>query len=174
MVEIPAYRFFVMLIFIWILIIILILLMYKIFEMIEEKRKMSQLAEERIEENLINKFYENFDIVSKQITSEVLECLIEMEKLDEIYNQIIEKTSDFIDDTSYFELKESTLNKIIDEKIKDIETKTKKKESFKSLIDEIEACQKRFPQFNQIYVEKKNILKEKISHNIKEQQMKEQ
>lgn len=162
MIEMSVYRFFVMLIIVWILIIILILLMLKLFSTIQNRKKIAELAEERIQENLINKFYETLEIVSNQTTPEILECLIEMEKLDETYKQICEKDDEFMNEITYLELKESTLNKIIDEKIKVIENSSKKKEKLKGLLGELQVCQERYPQYNTVYVDKKNAINDKL------------
>ncbi len=127
--------------------------------------KMFEFIFGKIEENpeiLREKFYKNLEIVNSQESDEILECLIEMEELNKIYKQIIEVDDEFMDDLSYLRLKESALSKIIDKKIASIKGQ-KKKERLNALIEEIETCRKRYPEYNEIFVEKTNVIKEKIN-----------
>lgn len=150
-------KFFEILLLIWLIIIVFILIMMKVFDLIFDKMEAKVNTED-----LKNKFYDTLDVVSKQSTKEILECLIEMEQLDKIYKLIEEQDKEFMDELSYLRLKESALSKIIDEKINSIKGQ-KKQEQYESLIEEIKTCQKRYPEYNEIYVDKKNLINEKRS-----------
>ncbi|MBR3198433.1 MAG: hypothetical protein IKG27_00280 [Bacilli bacterium] len=113
-------------------------------------------------EKLREKFYKKLEIANSQESDEILECLIDMEELNKTYKQIAELDDEFMDDISYLRLKESALSKIIDKKIESIKGQ-KKKERLKALLEEIEICRKRYPEYNEIFVEKTNMIKEKLN-----------
>lgn len=162
MIQITLYRFLSILLIILSLIILIILLFIGLIELMFSKKKIDEYMEESAKEDLIEQFYQNLDKVSTQTTGEVLECLIEMEELDKLYNQVTNKEPEFIDEVSYLRLKESVLNKIINNKIKTTEGGKKKKESYKALLDELDVCQKRYPKYNAIFVDSINTVKEQI------------
>ena len=138
------------------LIILIIIMLTSIFFIVIElymtETQSEKYTKEKNIDNMIDKFYNNYDKVKHQTTKEILECLIEMEKLDSIYEEIKEIKIDFMNENEYLKIKEATLNHIIKEKIKDIELSKRKTEKFKSLLDEIEVCRKRFPEYNEIYI----------------------
>lgn len=157
------YVFATSLIVILFLVTLLTLIFFVIIEYIISKSQTDEYIEEKNKEKKIEDFYEKFAEVKNQTTKEILECLIEMEKLDEVYNQIKEEQIDFINELEYLEIKEKTLNYIIKEKIKDIELSKRKTENYKSLLDEIDVCRKRFPEYNATYIENENIINERIA-----------
>ena len=162
MTGVILFRFISTLIIMLLILSVIVVVLMAIISTLKSKDSIDEYMESKKQENLIDKFHEKLDIVSSQTTQEILECLIDMEKLDHIYEQIIKNDKNFMDEISYLKLKEKTLANIIDEKIYKIKSGTKIKEKFKALLDEIEACRERYPQYNAVYVEKTNIIKKKI------------
>ncbi len=159
MTEIMLYKFLCTLLTILIIILITVLILMVIFEYILSKKSNDENIEEKRQEKLVEDFYEKLNEVSNQSTKEILESLIEMQDLDKLYSEI---TIDFMDEISYLKLKESTLNKIISDKIKTIEEGKNKKENYKALLDETKGCKERYPQYNEVFVENINIIKSKL------------
>lgn len=142
----------------WITIIGLILLIFTVIELVLSKNEIDKYYEEKKETELKGKFQKILEKVKIQETKEILECLLEMENLDRIYREIRENEYEFIDETTYLKIKEDTIDDIITAKIN--ETKNNK-EKIKSLIDEIDSCRERYPEYNEIFIKNINKLKKK-------------
>lgn len=142
----------------WLTIIGLILLIFTVIELVLSKSEMDKYYEEKKETDLKDKFQKKLEKVKVQETKEILECLLEMESLDQIYREIRGNEYNFIDETTYLKIKEDTLDDVITSKINEAK---KNKEKIKSLIDEIDSCRERYPEYNEIFVKNKNILKKK-------------
>lgn len=155
MITIPETSFYTILIIVFCIIFALILLFFTIINLILSKMETDKYAEKKYSDDLKDNFYNTLNEVTKQKTGEILECLIEMEKLDNIYREIKERHYSFMDDLSYLKLKEDTLDKIIKEKIETIKTGKKKKEKLTSLQDELETCRNRYPEYNEVYIKNK-------------------
>ncbi len=162
MTILTLYKFLCTLIVILLILSIIVVVLMAIISALKSKDNVDQYIKSKRQEDLIDRFYENLNIVSSQTTQEILECLIEMENLDQLYTQIVKIDKNFMNDISYLKLKEKTLSNIIDEKIINIKSGTKVKENLKGLLDEIDVCRKRYPQYNEVYVEKTNAIKEKM------------
>lgn len=140
---------------IWLSIIGLTLLIFVIIEIILSKMETDKYYEKAKERELRQKFQDKLEIVKSQHTSEILECLVEMESLDEIYSEIEANNYNFMSGHEYLNMKKEVLDKIIKDKIETVKrSKTKKK----SLIGELEGCRERYPQYNEIFIENKDIL----------------
>ncbi len=161
MSQIALINFLLTLGIILLIVLILVVIFMIIFEYTLFKYDEKDFKQKKDEE-LSEEFYETLNDVSSQITKEVLESLIEMEKLDKLYNEITQNDQKFMDELSYLKTKQDILNKIISDKVKEIEENRIKKEKYKALLDEIKVCKKRFPQYNDIFVENINIIKSKI------------
>ncbi len=142
----------------WLTIIGLILLIFTVIELVLSKNEMDKYYEEKKEEDLKGKFQKKLEIVKTQETKEILECLLEMESLNQIYREILENNYSFIDEATYLKIKEDNLDDIIQTKISKVKSN---KEKIKSLIDEIDACRERYPEYNEVFIKNKNILKKK-------------
>lgn len=142
----------------WLSIIGMILIIFVVIEIILSKMETDKYYEEAKERELRQKFQDKLEIVKSQHTSEILECLVEMESLDEIYKEIELNNYNFMNEHEYLNLKKEILDKIIKDKIEEIKkSKTKKK----SLIGELEDCRERYPQYNEVFIENKDNLREK-------------
>ncbi|MBR3209398.1 MAG: hypothetical protein IKF82_03925 [Bacilli bacterium] len=140
------------------------LFMFAIFEIIIFMVEMEGKTKNKDVKDLIKKFYSDLDAVRTQSTNEILECLLDMEKLDETYNTISDKYM-FLDDISYFKLKEDILENVIFNKINSISNDGDAYEWMKSILDEIEGAGKRFPEFNYVFSKYSYVLNEKINEN---------
>lgn len=145
-----------------VIIVILVIIFYFVFKLIIRKKRDIKILEEK---KLIDSFNKLLSKVEEQSSDEILECLIEMESLDKIYEQITERQLGFLDELEYLKLKEDTLNEIIENKIKNIKPNRNKKDNLKSLKDEIITCKNRYPQYNRIFVKHINTIKKKITKN---------
>ena len=135
-------------------------IIFGILELIFSKRKSDQYIKEKNVKELIKKFYGKMDVVSTQSTQEILECLIEMEDLDKLYDEIIESDIEFMDEMSYLKTKEDILNKIIKDKI---DNSSNSIEDLQSLLSEIDVCKSRYPKYNGVFVSNTNLVKKRIS-----------
>lgn len=108
---------------------------------------------ERIDtyDDLVQQFRDMFKTVRYQNTAELLECLIEMDELDKIYEKIQATDEKFINKIAYQILKKETLSKIINEKINSISISPKKLQKFKDLKDELEYCKERYPEYSEVF-----------------------
>lgn len=139
----------------WLTIIGLILLIFVVIEIILSKIEMDKYYEEAKEQELKDRFREKLQIVKTQKTDEILECLIEMDGLDDIYREIEENDYDFLDEQTYLNTKKEILDTVIKDKIASTKnSKTKKK----SLIGELDGCRERYPQYNEIFINNKEKL----------------
>ena len=139
----------------WLSIIGLTLLIFAIIEIILSKMETEKYYEKAKERELKQKFQDKLEIVKSQHTTEILECLVEMESLDEIYKEIEANNYNFINENEYLNMKKDILDNIIKDKIEDIKrSKTKKK----SMIGELDGCRERYPQYNEIFIENKESL----------------
>lgn len=142
----------------WLSIIGLTLLIFVIIEIILSKMEIDKYYEKAKERELRQKFQDKLEIVKSQHTSEILECLVEMESLDEIYREIEANNYNFMSGNEYLDMKKEILDTIIKDKIETVKrSKTKKK----SLIGELEECRERYPQYNEIFIENKEIITNK-------------
>lgn len=144
---------------VWFFVIGLTLVCFLIMEIIITKMETDKYIDEKNEEELKEKFYKKLDIVKTQQTDEILESLIEMNELDEIYNQIVDNEYTFMDELSYYKMKEDVLTVIINEKIDKVKSGKKKKENMKSLKSELEICKDRYPVYNAVFVDSINKIK---------------
>ena len=139
----------------WLSVIGIILLVFVIIELMLSKVELDRYYEENKNQELKDKFKEKLEAVKSQRTTEILECLIEMEALDTIYREMEENNYNFIDEHTYLKTKKEILDSIIKDKIADIKrSKTKKK----SLIGELESCRERYPQYNEVFIDNKELL----------------
>ena len=142
----------------WLAIVGLTLLIFVIIEIILSKMETDKYYEEAKERELRQKFQDKLEIVKSQHTSEILECLVEMESLDEIYKEMETNNYNIMNEHEYLNMKKEILDKIIKDKIEDIKkSKTKRK----SLIGELEGCRERYPQYNEVFIENKDNLTSK-------------
>lgn len=138
------------------------LFMFAIFEIIIHKVEMENNSKNVTVKELIKKFYADLDRVRTQSTSEILECLLDMQGLDETYKNISENYM-FLDDVSYFKLKEDILENVIFNKINSITNDKDACDWMRSVLGELEGASKRFPEFNYIFSKYCYVLKEKIN-----------
>lgn len=131
---------------------LLVLIFYFIFKLIILKRTSNKALDYKNEKNLVKNFNNLLDKVTEQETEEILECLLEMEQLDKIYQQITEKNLCFLDEIEYLKIKEDKLDNIIQNKIDNIKPVRGKKTKLRSLQGEIRSCKKRFPLYNTVFV----------------------
>ena len=155
MISIPANSFYTLLVIVLGVIIALVLIFFVIINLILSKMETDKYIEDKNSNDLKEKFYDLLNEVKTQDTNEILECLIEMENLDNLYREIKERNYSFMEDLEYLKLKEDTLDEIIKEKIKKIKTEKKKKEKLTSLQDELETCRDRYPEYNEVYIKNK-------------------
>lgn len=139
---------------------IIFLITFLIIEIILNNKELEESAEEKNIKDLVKKFHKKLDKVSNQETNEILECLKEMEELDNIYYIMIENNYKIIEEETYIKEKNNILDKIITKKYKSI--KNNKKEKYKALLDELNVCQKRYPLYKNTYFNHINNIKEKI------------
>ena len=142
---------------------IVFLIAYLILEFLTRNKVNDLYVEEKTIKDLIKRFYKKFDMVSNQRTNEILECLKEMEELDSIYYVIIDNGYKFISEESFIKSKTDILNKIISDKIKSIQNGKQKKEKYKSFIDELEVCKKRYQLYEKIFNSNISSIRSKIS-----------
>lgn len=142
---------------------IVFLIAFIILELIMQSKENEIYADEKNIKNLIKRFYKKLDIVSNQRTNEILECLKEMEELDNIYYVIVDNGYSFTSEERFISIKSKLLNDIINNKVDNIKKNHSKKEKYKSLYDELNVCQKRYPLYKNVYVNYLNLVKEKIN-----------
>ena len=133
-----------------------------LLELLMREKQIDSYVEEENIKNLVKKFHKKLDLVSNQKTNEILECLREMEELDSIYYVIVDNGYGFISEEDFIKTKSEILSDIINDKISHINKGKNRKEKFKSLLDEINGCQKRYPLYKNVYVKFIKIIKEKI------------
>lgn len=155
MISIPANSFYTMLIIVLGVIIALVLIFFVIIDLILSKMETDKYVEDKNANDLKDKFYNLLHEVKTQDTNEILECLIEMEKLDNLYREIKERHYSFMGDLEFLKLKEDALDEIIKEKINKLKKEKKKKEKLTSLQDELETCRNRYPEYNEVYIKNK-------------------
>lgn len=156
-------RFRIVLIFLFVF-VLFFLFMFAVFEIIIYMIEKEDKSKNKDVKGLIKQFYADLDKVRMQSTNEILECLLDMQKLDETYKTISEKYM-FLDDTSYFKLKESILENVIFIKVNGITNDGFARNHMESILDEIEGARKRFPEFNSLFTRYSYLLKEKINEN---------
>lgn len=156
-----AFEFFKLLSTILIVAILIFIIFYFIFDLIILKKSSNKYMKIKEEKDLIDKFNELLNKASDQTTNEILECLLEFETMDNVYNQIMEKELSFLDEIEYLKLKEEKLSSIIEKKIEDIKPNRNKKESINSLIGELKTCKNRYPEYNKVFVKYINRLSKK-------------
>lgn len=144
--------------------VLFFLFMFAIFEIIIYMIESESKANNKNVKDLIKKFYDELDRVRTQSTNEILECLLDMQKLDETYKMISENYM-FLDDISYFKLKEDILENVIFNKINSITNDKDAYDWLKSILGEIDGASKRFPEFNLVFAKYSYVLKEKINEN---------
>ena len=127
------------------------LIAFIILELIMQGKENERYVEEKSIKDLIKKFHKKLDTVSNQRTNEILECLKEMEELDSVYYVIVDNDYSFMSEERFIDIKSKILDDIISDKISDIEKSHDKKEKYKSLYDELNVCQKRYPLYKNIY-----------------------
>lgn len=140
---------------------IIFMIAFFILEIIMRNKEVDNYIEEKNIKDLVKEFHQKLDIVNSQDTDEILECLKEMEKLDNIYYYMIDKNHIFMGEEEFIKVKNDILNRIIDNKIKSIEKEKNKKEKYKSLIDEIKACNKRYPLYKNTFFDKIKTIEKK-------------
>lgn len=140
-----TYEFLKILSIIWISITLLLTFTFAIIEI--ALSNIDSIKHIKPRRELINRFNIALEKVSYQKTDEILECMLEIESLDKIYNEIVENNYGFIDSLGYERIKEDKISRIINEKIEKIKIEKNKKEKLKSLYDELKVCENRFPQY---------------------------
>ena len=141
---------------------IIFLIAFLILEFLMRNKEVDKYAKEKNIKDLVKKFHKKLDDVNNQKTNEILECLKEMEKLDNIYYIMVDNNYNVMREEAYINVKDKILNRIIENKIKRIKTEKNKKEKYKSLLDELNVCQKRYPLYKNIYYNNIINIKEKI------------
>lgn len=152
--------FLVILICVFCFMFFVFLISFLVLELLMWGKESDKYVQEREIKDLVKKFHKKLDTVSKQKTNEILECLKEMEELDNIYYVMADSDYCFMDEDNYFKLKCNILSDIIKNKIDNI--KDNRKEKYKSMIDELNVCQKRYPLYKNIYFSFMSSLKSKI------------
>lgn len=141
----------------------LFLVVFFILDFLQSEKLIDKYADEKNIKNLVKKFHSKLDIVNTQETSEILECLKEMEELDNIFYVIVDYDNNFMSEEEYIRVKSDILSNIISDKIKHISKGKNKKEKYKSLLDEIDVLKKRYPLYKKVYVEYIRIIKNKCN-----------
>lgn len=141
---------------------IIFLIAFLILEFLMRNKEVDKYAKEKNIKDLVKKFHKKIDDVNNQKTNEILECLKEMEELDNIYYLMVDNNYNVMGEEAYINVKDKILNRIIENKIKRIKTEKNKKEKYKSLLDELNVCQKRYPLYKNIYYNHIKLIKEKI------------
>lgn len=144
------------------IIALLVIVFYFILDMIILKKTSSKYLNMKEEKKLMDKFNELLAKVTEQSSCEILECLLELEELDKIYEQIIDKKLSFIDEIEYLKIKEDKLKDVINEKISNVKPDRNKKENLRRILDEIRTCKKRYPKYNKVFVKCTNRIKKKL------------
>ena len=141
---------------------IIFLIAFLILEILMREQEINKDANEKNIKDLVKKFHKKLYEVSNQRTDEILECLIEMEKLDNIYYMMVDNNYKVMSEESYIKVKSDLLCKVIQNKIEDIEKVKNKREKYKALFDEINVCKKRYPLYKNIYHNYMDIIQRKF------------
>ena len=102
-------------------------------------------------QKIMDKYEKMMSIIEVIETDEILEYLIEFEKLDEIMNEFKEYNYKPMSDARYKEFKNYKLITKFQMKFNKINSGKNKIEKIKSLIDEIETCKRRSPQYSDVF-----------------------
>lgn len=141
---------------------IIFLVAFLILELLMREKVSEKYADEKIIKDLVKKFHKKLYDVSDQRTDEVLECLKDMEELDSIYYVMVDNNYKVMSEESFIKVKSDILNNILKKKVNDIKGGRNKKEKYKSLLDEIKVCNKRYPLYKNIYLDYMGIIQKKI------------
>ena len=124
-------------------------------KVITQKEYNDRIEKEREKNNnirfLLNRYEEIKNEIDKIETSEILEYLIEFEKLDEIINELQKYNESPMSEATYREYKNYRIITKVQKKFNRISGEKNKIEKIKSLIGELETCKKRYPQYSSIF-----------------------
>ena len=141
---------------------IVFLIAFLILEFLMREKEVDRYADEKSIKDLVKKFHNKLYEVSNQRTDEILECLKEMEDLDSVYYVMVDNNYKVMSEEAYIKVKSDILNNIIKDKVDNIKGDKNKKEKYKSLLDEIKVCSKRYPLYKSVYYSYMDIIKKKI------------
>ena len=141
---------------------IVFLIAFLILEFLMREKEVDRYADEKSIKDLVKKFHNKLYEVSNQRTDEILECLKEMEDLDSVYYVMVDNNYKVMSEETYIKVKSDILNNIIKDKVDNIKGDKNKKEKYKSLLDEIKVCSKRYPLYKSVYYSYMDIIKKKI------------
>lgn len=141
---------------------IVFLIAFLILEFLMREKEVDRYADEKSIKDLVKKFHNKLYEVSNQRTDEILECLKEMEDLDSVYYVMVDNNYKVMSEEAYIKVKSDILNNIIKDKVDNIKGDKNKKEKYKSLLDEIKGCSKRYPLYKSVYYSYMDIIKKKI------------
>lgn len=141
---------------------IVFLIAFLILEFLMREKEVDRYADEKSIKDLVKKFHNKLYEVSNQRTDEILECLKEMEDLDSVYYVMVDNNYKVMSEEAYIKVKSDILNNIIKDKFDNIKGDKNKKEQYKSLLDEIKGCSKRYPLYKSVYYNYIDIIKKKI------------
>ena len=130
-------------------------------DIIYEKEK-EIYADKKNIKDLVKKFHKKLDEARSQHTDEILECLKDLEDVDAIYYVMVDNDYHVMSEEKYIRVKNDILSEIIDSKIKKIQKGKNKKENYKSLYDELMACEKRYPLYKNLFFDKVKKIEKKI------------
>ena len=111
----------------------------------------------------IKRYDKMMNIIDKIETDEILEYLIEFEKLDEIVEKLNELNYKPMSNAEYKEFKNYKIITKFQMKLNRINKERNKKEKIKSLIGEIETCKKRFSQYSDVFDNEIELLNNTLS-----------
>jgi hypothetical protein len=141
---------------------VVFLIAFLILELLMRDKEVDRYAKEKNIKDLVKKFHKKLYEVSNQHTNEILECLKEMEELDNVYYVMVDNDFKIMGEEEFIRVKSNILSDIIKNKFDDINGLKNKKDRYKALLDELNVCQKRFPLYKNVYLNYTNVIKKKI------------
>ena len=157
---IPLKNFFLIFICVLGFDFLIFLIAFLILDFLMRGSEMDKYVNEKSIKDLVKKFHKKLDEVSNQRTDEILECLKEMEELDNVYYVMVDNNYKIMSEENYIKIKCDILSKIIQSKFDSI--KRDKRERYKALLDEINVCQKRYPLYKNVFLKYISVIEEKI------------
>lgn len=160
--ELPLGNFLIIFVCVLGFAFIIFLIAFLVLELLMREKEVDRYASEKNIKDLVKKFHKKLYEVRNQRTDEILECLKEMEELDSIYYVMVDNDYKVMSEEAYIKVKSDILNDIIKKKIDDLKGERNKKEKYKSLLDELNVCQKRYPLYKNVYFDYIKSIEEKI------------